>query len=135
MEALHAHPDNFKCYIQNRLGFIRLALETGARPIPCLGFGENKAFWTYYPGHDDELTSSRFFALQQRLCKVFSFSFPIITWPIPRQKPIDVVVGAPVIFTSQNVEKCHEQYIDGVRKLYNEHKDKYGYENIDIEFL
>ena len=69
-EALHAHHTNFKCYIKDRQGFVRLALETGALPVPVLGFGENEAFQTYYAAESS--TTNKLFEWQQRLCKLFS---------------------------------------------------------------
>ena len=130
-EALHAHESNFRCYIKSRLGFIKLALETGAKPVPCLGFGENAAFSTFYTGN----SSSLFLSWQRKLCKLLSFSLPVITNPIPNRVPITVVVGKPVEFRSNDPQKCHDEYLEAVRKLYYENREKYGDVSVDIEFL
>jgi hypothetical protein len=40
-EALYAATGRFTLYLNDRKGFIKLAMETGAQVVPCLGFGEN----------------------------------------------------------------------------------------------
>jgi len=140
-EALHAHRDNFRLHIRDRRGFVRLALETGALPVPCLGFGENEAFETYYPEPTvcpvEGRPTSAYLRLQQRICKLFSFSTPILTSILPNRRPIHVVVGGPIRFTPDDatVDECHEQYLEAVRWLFEENKHKYGYGHMEIEFV
>ena len=43
-EALHAHPGIMKLVLKHRRGFVKLAMETKAQLVPCLGFGENELF-------------------------------------------------------------------------------------------
>ncbi len=43
-EALDARPGNHILTLQNRRGFVRIALETGAYLIPVYSFGENDLF-------------------------------------------------------------------------------------------
>lgn len=131
-EALHAHRSNFRLHILHRRGFVRLAMETNAVPIPCLGFGENEAFETYY---NPEATYSSLLYWQQKLYKLMSFSLPILTSIVPNRRPIHVVVGEPVEFKGKTVEECHKEYLDAVRRLYNEHKAKYGYDDIELELV
>lgn len=139
-EALHAHKHNFRLHINGRRGFIKLALETGALPVPCLGFGENEAFSTYYPETTicpvQAKPVSTYLYWQQRVCKLLSFSMPIITNIFPNPRPIHVVVGEPIRFApGTSVDACHSQYLDAVRKLYDENKGKYGYDDMEIEFF
>lgn len=137
-EALHAHKDNFRLHIRQRKGFIRLALETGAKPIPCLGFGENSSFDTADCGADSILSS-----FLVRIQKLLSFSTPIILQPIPRRRSIDVLVGKPVRFPkraenmseSDYVDICHSLYLKELKKLYDNNKEVYGSESVSIEFL
>lgn len=132
-EALYAQPGRFTLYLQKRKGFIKLALETGAAIVPCLGFGENDAFDTYVP---DAGQDKRLMQMLLSICKWLRFSTPLLKSPLPRRKPIHVVVGAPVKFDrDSSVEDCHAQYVAALTKLYNEHKAKYGHEHIPLEIL
>jgi 2-acylglycerol O-acyltransferase 2 len=149
-EALVAHTESsksnptVKLCLARRRGFIRLAQETGAALVPCFGFGENKVFDTLATSSiADAGSSSRsaifrswLFAGQQALLKACSFSTPILTWPFPRQQPIDVVVGAPVVMSaSDDVETCFLKYEKALRELYDAHKDRYGYGHVALEIV
>jgi Diacylglycerol acyltransferase len=163
VEALHAHPGVFRLYLKNRKGFIKLALETGAALVPCIGFGENGVFSTYYaedssstlspscPSSNNNHTGislhspSWLLQLQHAVYKTLTFSTPILKHPFPLQRKIQVIVGAPVQFedysqcqekiTSDLVDKCHAQYLKALQTLYNKHKEECGYKDIPIEFL
>jgi 2-acylglycerol O-acyltransferase 2 len=130
VEALHAAPDGFEL-VGHRRGYVRLALETGAQPVPCLGFGENRAF--------DSLNfppQSSAYRWQRGMARVLSFSLPLLAHPLPRRRPIHVVVGGPVKFRKgTTVEEGHRQYMAAVQALYDEHKDKYGYRDIPLEWI
>jgi hypothetical protein len=116
--------------------------------VPCFGFGENQAFDTLATssvtssgsGSGSSSRSAVFrswlFAGQQALYKACSFSTPILTWPFPRQRPIDVVVGAPVVLSAtDDVETCFRQYETALRQLYETHKDRYGYGHVKLEIV
>ena len=131
-EALYAQSGRFTLYLKRRQGFIKLALETGAAVVPCLGFGENDSFSTLDVAKQD----AGLMDLLLRIRKVLRFSTPLVTWPIPRRNPINVVVGAPVHFSKgASVEECHKQYVEALTKLYNEHKSKYGHKDIPLEII
>jgi hypothetical protein len=154
VEALYAHTESEESRptvtlsLARRRGFIRLAQETGAALVPCFGFGENRAFDTLATSSVrissiDEDSGSRstvirswLFAGQQALYKACSFSTPILTWPFPRQRPIDVVVGAPVVLSAtDDVETCFRQYETALRQLYDTHKDRFGYGHVTLEIV
>jgi hypothetical protein len=176
VEALYAHPQTFVISIKQRYGFIRLARETKAKPIPVLGFGENDIFKTVYHGHgrgttkqspqqqqeppqpssgstesdsatknNDKTTpyngtprikkeQSLVCKLQHYMYKKLSFSTPLWFHLLPQRKiPLTVVVGAPVEFPpSASLEECHQLYLEALTKLYEEHKDIYGYKDVPM---
>ena len=80
--------------------------------------------------------------MQCKLAKIFSFSFPILTHPLPVREKCTVVVGKPL--DCQNIKcknpsdelvtKIHKQYMDDVVELYNKYKEEYG-KNIPIEIV
>lgn len=45
---------------------------------------------------------------------------------------MDIVVGAPIHvekkenYTNEEVDQIHQQYIEALEQLYQQHKDKYG---------
>lgn len=152
-EALIAHKANFRLYIKNRRGFIQLARETGALPVPVLGFGENEAFETLVPHqhqHHHGVSSSPSLSFasalrspsallhycQHRLYKAMTFSLPILTSVLPNRTPIRVVVGAPVRFRQgSTLEECHREYLDALQTLYDQHKSRHGYQDMKLEFV
>ena len=129
-EALMANPKSFQLHLQQRKGFIKLAVETKTAIVPVLGFGENQTFKIYNPPKGSFLAK-----LQAMLCKWFSFSTPFITSPFPQRKRVHVVVGKPVHFDDSplSIEECHAHYLKAVEELYNQHKGKYGHEHIPLE--
>ena len=144
LEALHAHPGVMKFYFKRRKGFVRLALETQTQLIPVIGFGENDIFDTLNLSCSETVRSSTpvkdssiglIWDIQQWLIKTTTFSLPILTRMVPKRKPINVVVGKPVEFKSNDVEECHRLYQDAVQKLYDDHKAKFGYEGIELEII
>lgn len=153
MEALYAHSEESSSSsdestganastvtlsLARRRGFIRLAQETGATLVPCFGFGENRIFDTLATSSSGGGSNFRswLFAGQQALYKACSFSTPILTWPFPRQRPIDVVVGAPVVLSANDdVETCFRLYETALRQLYETHKDRYGYGHVTLEIV
>lgn len=151
-EALHAHAGVFKLYLTKRKGFCRLALEASSPLVPCIAFGENEAFSTYYPQAPPKVDaavvssssstkpqqqvslSNIIWKIQQRLVKVLTFSTPILLSPIPRPHPIHVVVGAPVS-PHGTVDELHERYVQAVRSLYEQHQNQYGFQNVPLEII
>lgn len=123
-ETLYTHAQKF-C-VRRKTAFVRLAWETGAHMVPCLGFGENRAFGVYNPyfvvaaaaaatanatNTTNATTQSKYYstnlsvlmarfvcAVQQWLCAVTSVAIPILTSPFCHRHAIDVVVGAPLAF-------------------------------------
>ncbi|OBS76857.1 hypothetical protein A6R68_16681 [Neotoma lepida] len=59
---------------------------------------------------------------------IFQYSFGIM----PYRKPIHTIVGRPIPVqrtlhpTPEQTEKLHQTYMEELRKLFNEHKGKYG---------
>lgn len=151
VEALHCKPKTMRLIIRKRKGFIRLAMETKAAVVPCIGFGENDIFDTICVGDEQSGAKSSsdgldalnvrnlFFKLQTTLYKVFSFSMPLWTHLIPIPHPINVVVGEPIHFSGKtdpaSVDECHARYLKALQDLYDEHKAKYGYEHVPLELL
>eukprot|EP00545_Synedropsis_sp_CCMP1620_P014306 CAMPEP_0119020564 /NCGR_PEP_ID=MMETSP1176-20130426/24327_1 /TAXON_ID=265551 /ORGANISM="Synedropsis recta cf, Strain CCMP1620" /LENGTH=330 /DNA_ID=CAMNT_0006975017 /DNA_START=38 /DNA_END=1030 /DNA_ORIENTATION=- len=135
-EALHTQRDAFKLHLQNRKGFVKLAMETGKALIPCLGFGENEIFDTLATSKADGGWRGVTHWLQQSFMRVTSISPPIITNPIPRPVQLSVVVGAPLeMDATKSVDENHKVYTNGLRELYDKHATKLGYGHVKLEIL
>jgi hypothetical protein len=143
MEALYTQRNTFRCIWKTAP--IRLALNTNARIVPCLGFGENNAFriHAFAP-------NSIPFGIQKYICQTFSFSTPVLLSPLAERVPIHVVIGEPIDFVDSIgivdwnhecpipddvIMKCQAQYTSAVEKLYNEHKGRFGHDNIPLQWI
>eukprot|EP00879_Flechtneria_rotunda_P031230 GHRR01034097.1.p1 GENE.GHRR01034097.1~~GHRR01034097.1.p1 ORF type:complete len:270 (+),score=57.66 GHRR01034097.1:214-1023(+) len=70
-ESLLAKPGTYDLILNKRKGFVRIALQTGAKLVPVIGFGENDLYDT----RETKQGSAR--ALLQRFLKsVFGFTLP-----------------------------------------------------------
>ena len=80
-------------------------------------------------------------AAQKNLQKKMTFSLPILTNFIPRRHGVTIVVGKPIRFEETNVsdraavDKNHKLYLEGLRKLYDEHKGAYGEKGVELRVL
>lgn len=140
VEALYAASDRFVLYLSNRKGFIKLAMETGAGIVPCIGFGENDVFHTYVPEHHHGTFAIILQKILLGIRKYTRFSTPIMTWPIPKRPQVTIVVGKPMFFdkdesSSNSVEENHQQYVKALRALYEEHKANWGHSSTPLEII
>jgi hypothetical protein len=129
-EALYTHPGEFKVHLKNRKGFIRVAIQTGASVVPVIGFGENELF--YCIDNESAGVGQLVYKAQVFLMKKFSFSFPLLTRPIPRREKLVVVVGSPIATKKEaepsqaTIDRVHKEYCEQVEHIWNKHKDEYG---------
>ena len=114
--------------LNDRKGFIRLALSYGCTIVPVFGLQLNDLYQTYDFGT---------FTMRTWLQKSFGIALPIFHGaygtPLPYQVPMNVVVGegidTPKVdadklgqrVDEELVDKYHEIYIQALKKLYNEH--------------
>uniref|UniRef100_A0A7S1C0K0 Acyltransferase n=1 Tax=Corethron hystrix TaxID=216773 RepID=A0A7S1C0K0_9STRA len=143
-EALHAHPGIFRLYLNKRKGFVKVALQTGCSLVPVLVFGENEIVETLYAADGKAgCLGQVLHTLQKFMKNVCTFTMPIAKHVLPRRKRITTVTGRPMHFnavkcndpTPEMVEKYHKQYLEQLRKLYDEYKGKYGIEGVELEII
>eukprot|EP00878_Enallax_costatus_P007164 GHUV01007508.1.p2 GENE.GHUV01007508.1~~GHUV01007508.1.p2 ORF type:complete len:231 (+),score=53.48 GHUV01007508.1:473-1165(+) len=144
-ESLLARPGTYDIVLSKRKGFVKIALQTGAKLVPVIGFGENDLY-------DMRQTVPR--SVRAKLARLLKswlgFTLPNAvgrsllfgkTGLMPYPKPLNVVVGAPVDFDpssvlqreqnneqvglDQFVDAYHEQYIKAFKQLWDDHKDKF----------
>ncbi|XP_036029801.1 diacylglycerol O-acyltransferase 2-like protein 6 [Onychomys torridus] len=140
-EALLCRPGVSTVYLKKRKGFVKLALKTGAYVVPSYTFGENEV---YNQETFPEGTWLRFFQknFQKIGKKILGLNFCTFhgrgltrgSWGfLPFNHPITTVVGEPLPVPKihdpdkETVAKYMELYISALRKLFDQHKAKYGF--------
>uniref|UniRef100_A0A158R5X4 Acyltransferase n=1 Tax=Syphacia muris TaxID=451379 RepID=A0A158R5X4_9BILA len=135
-ESLECRPNSFNLILNKRKGFIKLAFETGSCLVPCFNFGENSTY--------DQMSNERgsfLRRLQHIILQTFGFGAPVIVGCgifncpfgiLPFRTPIHTVVGEPIEValtpepTVEQIEELHVRYCSELKRLFNEHKGKYG---------
>ncbi|XP_072474046.1 2-acylglycerol O-acyltransferase 1 [Notamacropus eugenii] len=135
-ESLVAHPGSFTLFISQRKGFIKMALTHGAYLVPVFSFGENDLFKQVTNPEGSWLR-----AIQEKLYQKVGFTLPLFHARgifqysfglMPYRKPIFTVVGHPIPVqqnphpTPEQIDELHQTYLEELRKLFEEHKRKYG---------
>merc|ERR1712180_501884 len=107
-ESLNGDKDRIRLVLNNRKGFIKMALETGVSLVPTFSFGEQRVYDLYSMGI------------------------------VPFRHPIHVVVGAPIPVTkscsptTEEVESLHSEYVAALLDLYKEYNPKYGEPGVQL---
>lgn len=140
-ESLESVPGTMRLVLQNRKGFARLALRTGAALVPVLGFGENDLYATV---QFEKHTWGR--TIQERLQQRLGFAMPLfcgLSWLplVPRRRPVTTLVGAPLWPetmpepTEEQVDAFHQAYCEALRQLFEEHKASYGMAEVSLDLV
>jgi 2-acylglycerol O-acyltransferase 2 len=135
-ETEHANPRVFKLVLKKRNGFIKLALETGASLVPSFGFGETD-IWTQKIFPKDSTGGK----IQTWIRNMFGVHIPILDRFMPRSSKIVTVFGSPIDCpmisapSNEQIQIIKKQYIDGLVKLFEDHKRNYGYGDCVVEIV
>ncbi|XP_076842344.1 2-acylglycerol O-acyltransferase 1-like [Brachyhypopomus gauderio] len=145
-EALDARPGALKLQLLQRKGFIKLALKHGACLVPVFSFGENELF-----DQMENPVGSALRRVQDRLQRIMGVALPLFHARgvfqysfglLPYRKPIHTVVGRPIVVvqnsspSKEDIDTLHSQYIEGLTKVFEENKTKYGIsENQHLSFI
>jgi 2-acylglycerol O-acyltransferase 2 len=128
-EMYLASADADYIFITNRKGFIRMAVEQGVDIIPVYHFGNTQLF-SFGPKWLEEWGRRWRFSL--------GLLYGVGGLPIPRWRPLMMVVGAPVAVVQVPrdapefevvVEEVHQQYMMALQGLYDKYKLMYGWED------
>uniref|UniRef100_A0A8C8J7T7 Acyltransferase n=1 Tax=Oncorhynchus tshawytscha TaxID=74940 RepID=A0A8C8J7T7_ONCTS len=141
-ESLDCAPGMNSVTLNNRKGFVRLALQQGSDLVPVYSFGENNV---YKQVIFEEGTWCRL--AQKRLQKILGFAPCLFhgcglfsdSWGmVPYNKPITTIVGEPITVpkveepTRDMVELYHAMYIKSLRSLFDKYKTRFGLKESDI---
>jgi len=122
--------------ITKHVGFIRLALQTGAPLVPVLSFGEVEIMdFVRYP------RLQRFFITRIGIPVPF-FPYGLFGFPIPRPVPVTVVFGRPILVerveepTQEEVRKLSKKYFESIQEVFDKNKaGALGHENHRLVLL
>ncbi|CAD6999258.1 unnamed protein product [Ceratitis capitata] len=126
-EALLTEPGKYTIVLKKRMGFVKLAIQTGSPIVPSFGFGDVDI---YTP-----LDKAWFRPIQMFYKKYFRYA-PIIfkgrgNTILPYKKKVTLVVGSPIdVKRTTNpdpayVEEIHTKVVAAVRDLFETYKREY----------
>lgn len=134
-ESVFARPGINDLVIKKRLGFIKLALRTGASLVPVFSFGENE-LWDQLPNpKGSKLREFQDLARKYTTVNppalygrgVFTYNFGIL----PYRHHIVSVVGKPIDCpkienpTIEEIKFYQAKYLEEVQQIYDNYKDEY----------
>ena len=135
--TFHSHRKKECVYIEQRKGFVKLAIEHGSLLVPVYCFGHSQMY-DVYPKHDSWLAR---FSRRIRLGIVWFWGVRYCP-PLPHRVPMMVVVGKGIEVmqdahpTQENIDAVHALFKKELIALYEKHRDTVpGYENKELIVL
>ncbi|XP_975108.2 2-acylglycerol O-acyltransferase 1 [Tribolium castaneum] len=124
-------PQFYKCVLNRRKGFVRVALKSGAALVPVLTFGENdlltveNSFWQKFRFITERYQTFACGFVHGR--GVFQSTFGMV----PRRKPTMTVVGTPIATaktenpSDAQVDALHKKFQEELEKLFEKYKHQF----------
>jgi 2-acylglycerol O-acyltransferase 2 len=140
-ESLEARPGAMRLVLGRRYGFIKMALRTGADLVPVLAFGENDLYDQFSVEAHPHIQK-----LQLLVKKFMGFTVPLFhargvfnydVGLLPYRRPLNVVVGRPIMVTqnrkpsNEEIEKLHKRYCEELLRLWDLWKDDFAAERAE----
>jgi 2-acylglycerol O-acyltransferase 2 len=118
--------------VNNRKGFIKIALQCGAQIFPCYCFGNSKVFSSY---------SNKFLeSLSRKLRTSFIFFWGRWGLPFPLRVPLLTVIGRPLQCpkvinpTAELVNEYHMLYLKETKRIYQKYRNTYSWQEKPLQF-
>uniref|UniRef100_A0A5S6QA33 Acyltransferase n=1 Tax=Trichuris muris TaxID=70415 RepID=A0A5S6QA33_TRIMR len=135
-EALEAYPGTHTLVLNERKGFIKTAIQTGADLVPCYSFGENDVYNRFdnhqlrFLSHFQLIWKSISGWVLPPICGrgMFNYTFGVL----PHRRPIYSVVGKPIHVKQcdnpdqAQIDDLHKQYVDQIKELFENYKKLYA---------
>jgi 2-acylglycerol O-acyltransferase 2 len=122
-EALYSFPGTNILYLNRRLGFLRLALQTGTSIVPVYSFNETSTYYQLADSGDGVVR-----AVKNTFQSILGVSLPFVTNILPKKCRVTTVVGTPLTVskipepTEQDVLELMDRYKRALTDLFDEHK-------------
>lgn len=145
-ESLEAQPHTVRLIINERKGFVKLAMRTGADLVPVLAFGENDLYDQLDPHKHPWLHNT-----QRYFLKAWKFTVPLLhgrgifnydVGLMPYRRPLNIVVGRPIrVVQAENpdnseVDRLHGLYTEELRRIWDRYKDEFAADRKEeLQFL
>ncbi|KAL9700748.1 hypothetical protein quinque_004189 [Culex quinquefasciatus] len=143
-ESLNCRPNNYQLVLKRRKGFCRIALQTGTALVPVINFGELDLF-----DQPSNPPGSRLRTCQEWMKAKTGIAPPAFIGRgffqynyglIPRRKPINTVIGAPIEVarvetpSAEQIEALHAKFCTALEDLFETHKSSYveNHENVKL---
>eukprot|EP00403_Amphidinium_massartii_P000362 CAMPEP_0178380684 /NCGR_PEP_ID=MMETSP0689_2-20121128/5593_1 /TAXON_ID=160604 /ORGANISM="Amphidinium massartii, Strain CS-259" /LENGTH=336 /DNA_ID=CAMNT_0020000841 /DNA_START=74 /DNA_END=1084 /DNA_ORIENTATION=+ len=125
-EQIRTQKGKEEVFLAKRMGFVKLALQAGAALVPSYAFGCVDLYDTSDVFHSARETAG--------VC------IPVYWGAVaflPKRVPINLVMGSPLEVdcatpgqpTDEEVAAAHAAYVGALKKLFDENKAKFGYED------
>lgn len=146
-EVYYAFPNNYKCALAKRRGFVRIALETGASLVPAISFGENDLY------KEIDLSTGTGQGIIKYISETCKYPISKILngrgflqhnfGLLPIRHPINTVIGAPIHLEKisnpsiELINQTHELFCTRLTELFETHKCKYvkNFEHIRLHIV
>ncbi|KAL4911634.1 hypothetical protein BDW74DRAFT_11209 [Aspergillus multicolor] len=148
-ESLNASPGSLQLILKQRMGFIKLAIRTGADLVPVLAFGENDLYEQVRS--DSHPLIHKF---QMLVKQTLGFTIPLFhargvfnydVGLMPYRRALNIVVGRPIHVVQQQdrnkidddyINRLHSEYVAELERLWKEWRDIYAKDRVsEIEIV
>lgn len=146
MESLLSLANKSDIVLHRRKGFVKLAILSGNTSlVPVFAFGETNVYNILETKDGSFLRK-----IQLWIKETYGFTIPffyarsIFNYDfglLPFRKQITLVMGRPIHVKEQNldppqelIDHYHTLYVEELKRIYYDNRDKYGFANIDLNF-
>ncbi|CDJ45686.1 hypothetical protein EBH_0023470 [Eimeria brunetti] len=133
-EIYETNSSQERLHLQDRLGVVRLAMQTGAKLVPVYCFGNSQAFRLPW--------GVRFLQPFARLMRIAFVSFyGRFGLPVAFRVPMLYAIGRPLQMpqvdkpTHGEVVAAHKTFVAEVRRIFDTYKGIYGWADKQLEIL
>jgi hypothetical protein len=137
-EVFETNADDEYIVLRQRLGFIKLAIRTGADLIPCYVFGNTKLLSCWIPPGRSYVEP-----LARKLGVAFVLPYGRAGLPIPYRIPVLTIIGKPIPTyhikceepTDDQIQQIQEQVIASLQRIFDKYKVLYGWNDKKLIIL
>ncbi|CDJ62358.1 Diacylglycerol acyltransferase family protein, related [Eimeria necatrix] len=133
-EIYETNSSEERLHLQDRLGIVRLAMQTGAKLVPVYCFGNSQAYRLPW--------GVRFLQPFARLLRIAVVSFyGRFGLPVAYRVPLLYAIGRPLQMpqadkpTKAEVVAAHKVFVEEVRRIFETYKGVYGWKDKQLKIL